>query len=166
MPILWDHPTEIQTTMNAQADVFGAPKPGRVDYAQGISKENAKPTARRRIASTPIGFASQHATHPCALLGSAWTPVIPRIAKSLHFEESTLRLVEFHTRNPHAASCTSPQTHLPEIRARNSLRSSIDTQSEPASTSHLSPTLSPRLVRKYYGLGRKCTTARIVPSLT
>ena len=113
VPILWDHPTEIQTTMNAQADVFGAPKSGRVDYAQHLQGKPADCSSR--IASTPIGFASQHATHPCRYSVPLGRLSFPG-SLTLHLK-NPLRLVEFHTRNPHAASCTSPQTHLPEIRA-------------------------------------------------
>ena len=62
-PILWDHPTEIQTTMNAQADVFGAPKPGRVDYAQHLQGKASRLLVANRLYT--YRFASQHATHPC-----------------------------------------------------------------------------------------------------
>ena len=48
-PILWDHPTEIQTTMNAQADVFGAPKPGRVDYAQRLQGKASRLLVANRL---------------------------------------------------------------------------------------------------------------------
>ena len=85
VPILWDHPTEIQTTMNAQADVFGAPKSGRVDYAQHLQGKASRLLVANRLYTYRVRVSACYASVP--LLGSAWTPVIPRIANPA-FEES------------------------------------------------------------------------------
>ena len=84
-PILWDHPTEIQTTMNAQADVFGAPKPGRVDYAQRLQGKASRLLVANRLYTYRVRVSACYASVP--LLGSAWTPVIPQIANPA-FEEA------------------------------------------------------------------------------
>ena len=85
VPILWDHPTEIQTEMNAEADVFGAPKPGRVDYAKHLQAKASRLLIVNRLYTHQVRVSACYASVP--LLGSSWTPVTPRIANPA-FEES------------------------------------------------------------------------------
>ena len=75
VPILWDHSTEIQTTMNAQADVFGAPKPDRVNYAKYLQGKASRLLVVNRLRTDTVRVAACYAPQP--LLGSAWIPVRP-----------------------------------------------------------------------------------------
>ena len=75
VPILWDHPTEIQTTMNAEADVFGAPKPGRIDYAKHLERKASRLLVVNRLRTDTVRVSACYAPQP--LLGSAWIPVRP-----------------------------------------------------------------------------------------
>ena len=47
-PILWDHRTDVQTTMNAEADVLGVPKQGKEGYAQYTLAPRASRATRRQ----------------------------------------------------------------------------------------------------------------------
>ena len=75
VPILWDHPTQIQTEMNAEADVFGAPKPGRVDYAKHLRAKASRLLVVNRLRTDTVRVSACYAPQP--LLGSAWIPVRP-----------------------------------------------------------------------------------------
>ena len=75
VPILWDHPTQIQTEMNAEADVFGAPKPGRVDYAKHLRAKASRLLVVNRLRTNTVRVSACYAPQP--LLGSAWIPVSP-----------------------------------------------------------------------------------------
>ena len=75
VPILWDHPTEIQTAMNAEADVFGAPKPGRADYAKRLQGKASRLLVVNRLRTDTVRVSACYAPQP--LLGSAWIPVRP-----------------------------------------------------------------------------------------
>ena len=75
VPILWDHSTEIQTTMNAQADVFGAPKPDRVNYAKYLQGKASRLLIVNRLRTDTVRVSACYAPQP--LLGSAWIPVRP-----------------------------------------------------------------------------------------
>ena len=75
VPILWDHPTEIQTTMNAEADVFGAPKPGRIDYAKHLQRKASRLLVVNRLRTNTVRVSACYAPQP--LLGSSWIPVRP-----------------------------------------------------------------------------------------
>ena len=75
-PILWDHPTEIQTTMNAQADVFGAPKPDRVEYARSLQEKASQLLIVNRLRTNTVRVSACYA--PTPLLGSSWIPVRPK----------------------------------------------------------------------------------------
>ena len=75
VPILWDHPTQIQTEMNAEADVFGAPKPGRVDYAKHLRAKASRLLVVNRLRTDTVRVSACYAPQP--LLGSAWIPVSP-----------------------------------------------------------------------------------------
>ena len=76
-PLLWDHPTEVQTTMMAKPDVLGIPRKGMRRYAE----EKLAPKANRlllanRIYTHQVRVSACYASEP--LLGSAWTPVTIR----------------------------------------------------------------------------------------
>ena len=73
VPILWDHPTEIQTAMNAEADVFAAPKPDRFDYAKHLQGKASRLLIVNRLYTYQVRISACYASVP--LLGSAWTPV-------------------------------------------------------------------------------------------
>ena len=75
VPILWDHSTQIQTKMNAEADVFGAPKPGRVDYAKHLRAKASRLLVVNRLRTDTVRVSACYAPQP--LLGSAWIPVSP-----------------------------------------------------------------------------------------
>ena len=74
-PILWDHSTEIQTAMNAEADVFAAPKPDRVDYAKYLQGKASRLLVVNRLRTNTVRVSACYAPQP--LLGSAWIPVSP-----------------------------------------------------------------------------------------
>ena len=75
VPILWDHPTEIQTTMNAEADVFGAPKPDRINYAKHLQGKASRLLVVNRLRTNTVRVSACYAPQP--LLGSSWIPVRP-----------------------------------------------------------------------------------------
>ncbi len=73
-PLLWEHPTEAQTTMTARSDVLGVPRAGMRRYAE----EKLAPRANRllianRIYTHQVRISACYADEP--LLGSSWTPV-------------------------------------------------------------------------------------------
>ncbi len=74
-PILWDHPTEIQTAMNTEADVSGAPKPDRVEYAKKLLGKASRLLVVNRLRTDTVRVSACYSSQP--LLGSAWTPVRP-----------------------------------------------------------------------------------------
>ncbi len=81
VPLLWDHPTEVQTTMTASADVLGVPRKGMRRYAE----EKLAPKANRllianRIYTHQVRVSACYADEP--LLGSAWTSVTVRDSTS------------------------------------------------------------------------------------
>ena len=73
-PLLWEHQTDLQTTMQAKADVLGVHRKGMRRYAE----ENLAPKANHllianRIYTHQVRISACYASEP--LLGSAWTPV-------------------------------------------------------------------------------------------
>ena len=74
-PILWDHRTEVQTTMSAEADVIGAPKTSRVDYAKYLQGKASRLLVVNRLRTDTVRVSACYASQP--LLGSAWIPVRP-----------------------------------------------------------------------------------------
>ena len=145
VPILWDHPTEIQTEMNAEADVFGAPKPGRVDYAKHLQAKASRLLIVNRLYTHQVRVSACYASVP--LLGSSWTPVTPG-SLTLHSKNlSALGGI------PHQESlrcfmrepANSPTRDLPLL-----LYDLYWYPIRTSSMSRLSPTPSPRLVRKHY----------------
>ena len=75
VPILWDHSTEIQTAMNAEADVYGVPKPDRVGYAKHLQRKAGRLLVVNRLRTNTVRVSACYAPQP--LLGSAWIPVRP-----------------------------------------------------------------------------------------
>ena len=77
MPILWDHVTEHQTTMNASADVLGVPKRGKERYAEhNLANRASRLLIVNRLRTDTVRVSACFAETP--LLGSAWIPVRPR----------------------------------------------------------------------------------------
>ena len=119
VPILWDHSTEIQTAMNAEADVYGTPKPSRVDYAKHLRGKASRLLVANRLYTYRVRVSACYASVP--LLGSSWTPVTPRIANTA-FEESLCAwwnstpgiLTMLHAR---ARKLTYPRFALASLRA-------------------------------------------------
>ena len=105
--------------MNAEADVFGAPKPGRVDYAKHLRAKASRLLIVNRLYTYQVRVSACYASVP--LLGSAWTPVTPRIANPA-FEESLCAwwnstpgiLTLLHAR---ALKLTYPRFALDSLRA-------------------------------------------------
>ena len=76
-PILWDHRTDIQTSMNAEADVLGVPKTGKEGYAQfTLAPRASRLLVVSRLRTDTVRVSACFAEEP--LLGSAWIPVSPR----------------------------------------------------------------------------------------
>ena len=85
-PILWDHPTDIQVSMNAEPDVIGAPKPNKEDYARNrLLGKASRLLIVNRLRTNTVRVAACYASEP--LLGSAWVPVRP-IEPNLTFEHA------------------------------------------------------------------------------
>lgn len=74
-PVLWDHPTDRQTTMEARADTRAAAKPGREEYARKLADKASRLLVANRIYTHRVGVTACYADEP--MLGSAWTPVRP-----------------------------------------------------------------------------------------
>ena len=115
VPILWDHSTEIQTTMNAQADVFGAPKPDRVNYAKYLQGKASRLLIVNRLRTDTVRVSACYAH--TASSGFRLDSREANITES-SLGPCTLRLVELHTRHSHFASLPSQSAGLPTIRPR------------------------------------------------
>ena len=74
-PVLWDHITNRQTTMNGIADVQAAPKPDREPYARFLTEKASRLLVVNRLRTDTVRVTACRATEP--LLGSAWIPVRP-----------------------------------------------------------------------------------------
>lgn len=72
-PILWDHSTEVQTAMDAEPDVDGAPKALRVDYANYLRGKASRLLVAGRLRTDTVRVSACYASKP--VLGSAWIPV-------------------------------------------------------------------------------------------
>ena len=74
--ILWEHATDARTTMTAEADVLGVPKPERERYARTkLLGRASRPLVANRLYTHQVRVAACRS--PVPLLGSAWTPVTP-----------------------------------------------------------------------------------------
>ena len=74
-PILWDHSTQVQVTMETEPDVFGTPKPGRVGYAGHLRAKSSRLLVVNRLRTNTVRVSACYASEP--VLGSAWIPVTP-----------------------------------------------------------------------------------------
>lgn len=75
-PILWDHPTDQQVSMEATADVLGIPRQGKQSYARDVlSGKASRLLIVNRLRTTTVRVSACYADRP--LLGSAWVPVRP-----------------------------------------------------------------------------------------
>ena len=74
-PVLWNHITDRQTTMNGIADMQAAPKPNREPYAQFLAQKASRLLVVNRLRTDTVRVTACHAMEP--LLGSAWIPVRP-----------------------------------------------------------------------------------------
>lgn len=72
-PVLWDHVTKRQTTMNASEDVLASPKPERERYARYLTGKASRLLIANRLRTDTVRVTACHADQP--LLGSAWVPV-------------------------------------------------------------------------------------------
>ncbi len=72
-PILWDHRTDIATTMRTGPDARSAPKPDRVDYAKSLCTKASRLLIACRLYTHQVRVSAVHADEPA--LGSAWIPV-------------------------------------------------------------------------------------------
>ena len=84
-PILWDHSTQVQSAMDAEPDVFAAPKPDRAEYANYLRKKSSRLLIANRLRTDTVRVSACHASKP--LLGSAWIPVTP-ISPNQAFEHA------------------------------------------------------------------------------
>ena len=75
-PILWDHRTNVRTTMNAVPDVIAVPKPGEADYAKYLCGKASSLLIVNRLRTNTVRVSACYAPDP--LLGSAWVPVRPQ----------------------------------------------------------------------------------------
>ena len=71
--------------MNAEADVFAAPKPDRVDYAKYLRGKASRLLVVNRLRTDTVRVSACYAPQP--LLGSSWIPVRP-ISPNLAFEQA------------------------------------------------------------------------------
>ena len=75
-PILWDHPTGTQTSMQATADVMASPKPDKERYARyTLLPKASRLLLANRLRTNTVRVAACYADNP--LLGSSWVPVRP-----------------------------------------------------------------------------------------
>ena len=81
-PVLWDHRTDIATTMRTGPDARSAPKPERTDYARSLLPRASRLLIVNRLRTNTVRVTACHATEP--LLGSAWTPVRLTVPSSEH----------------------------------------------------------------------------------
>ena len=74
-PILWDHSTHVQTSMEAEPDVLGSPKPDRAGYAGHLRAKSSRLLIVNRLRTNTVRVSACYASEP--VLGSSWTPVTP-----------------------------------------------------------------------------------------
>ena len=74
-PVLWDHVTDRQTTMNGIADVQATPRPDREPYARFLTEKASRLLLVNRLRTDTVRVTACHAKE--RLLGSAWIPVRP-----------------------------------------------------------------------------------------
>lgn len=74
-PILWDHSTQVQVTMEGEPDVFGTPKPNLVSYAGYLRTKSSRLLVVSRLRTNTVRVSACYASEPA--LGSAWIPVTP-----------------------------------------------------------------------------------------
>ncbi len=84
-PVLWDHQTDVRTTMATKPDVVATPKRGREKYAQSLVKKASRLVISGRLYTYAVRTAACYTEEP--VLGSAWVPVTP-LSKTPHFEHA------------------------------------------------------------------------------
>ncbi|MDE2725380.1 MAG: N-6 DNA methylase, partial [Gemmatimonadota bacterium] len=72
-PVLWEHQTDVHTTMAAKPDVIATPKRGREKYAQSLVKKASRLAISERLYTYAVRTAACYTEEP--VLGSAWMPV-------------------------------------------------------------------------------------------
>ena len=97
-PILWDHSTQVQVTMETEPDVFGTPKPGRVSYAGHLRAKSSRLLVVNRLRTNTVRVSACYASEPAPWLGLD--------SGNAHLagpgiRARTLRVVELHAGNPH-----------------------------------------------------------------
>ena len=79
VPILWDHRSDQQVSMEATADVLGVPRPGKQGYAKEVlARKASRLLLANRLRTNTVRVTACYADTP--LLGSAWVPVRPVVA--------------------------------------------------------------------------------------
>ena len=84
-PVLWDHRTDIRTTMAAEPDVVATPKRGREKYARSLAKRASRLVISSRLYTYAVRTAACYTEEP--VLGSAWVPVTS-LSKTPHFDQA------------------------------------------------------------------------------
>ena len=84
-PVLWDHQTDVRTTMAAEPDVVATPKRGREKYARGLTKKASRLVISGRLYTYAVRTAACYTEEP--VLGSAWVPVTSLSTKP-HFDQA------------------------------------------------------------------------------
>ena len=84
-PVLWDHRTDVRTTMAAEPDVVATPKRGREKYAQSLAKRASRLVISSRLYTYAVRTAACYTEAP--VLGSAWVPVTS-LSKTPHFDQA------------------------------------------------------------------------------
>ena len=164
-PILWDHSTDIQISMNAEPDVVGAPKPDKEDYARNrLLGKASRLLIVNRLRTNTVRVAACYASEP--LLGSAWVPVRPREPNPT-FEHA---LCAWWNSTPGILTllhCRAKALDYPRY-ALDSLRSLLVPDPNHVDLAPLVDAFAQtrsETILPYYR-GRKCTNARFVLSST
>ena len=84
-PVLWDHQTDVRTTMAAEPDVVATPKRGREKYARSLIKKASRLVISGRLYTYAVRTAACYTEEP--VLGSAWVPVTS-LSKTPHFDQA------------------------------------------------------------------------------
>ena len=84
-PVLWDHQTDVRTTMAAEPDVVATPKRGREKYARSLVEKASRLVISNRLYTYAVRTAACYTEEP--VLGSAWVPVTS-LSTTPHFDQA------------------------------------------------------------------------------
>ncbi len=74
-PVLWDHQTDVRTTMDAKPDVLATPKSEKEAYARYLKDKASRLLISNRLRTNTVRTSACYTEEPA--LGSAWVPVTP-----------------------------------------------------------------------------------------